>query len=73
MASYTTNYLLIKPELDDSPPDITTLNGNFDTIDTILKQLANKPSGSFYLYTLPTEVSTRYANSLYGKIVKKFF
>lgn len=29
----TTNYQMNKPELTDSPPDITVLNGNFDIID----------------------------------------
>ncbi|MBS4958398.1 MAG: hypothetical protein KHZ99_15340 [Clostridium sp.] len=29
----TTNYQMNKPELADSPPDITVLNGNFDIID----------------------------------------
>jgi hypothetical protein len=32
----TTNYLLKKPELTDSPPDITVTNPNWDTIDTEL-------------------------------------
>ena len=34
MATTTTNYNLTKLELSDSPPDITELNANFDTIDT---------------------------------------
>ncbi|MCF0149590.1 MAG: hypothetical protein HUJ77_14490 [Clostridium sp.] len=29
----TTNYQMNKPELTDSPPDITVLNGNFDIMD----------------------------------------
>lgn len=29
----TTNYQMNKPELTDSPPDITVLNGNFDILD----------------------------------------
>lgn len=37
----TTNYALKKIELTDSPPDITVLNSNFDTIDTQLKSNAN--------------------------------
>ena len=37
----TTNYNLNKIELTDSPPDITVLNPNWDTIDTKLKQLEN--------------------------------
>lgn len=38
MATYTTNYNLRKPELTDSPPDITVLNENFDTIDDELNE-----------------------------------
>ena len=36
MSTKTTNYELIKPELNDAA-DITMLNGNFDTIDNELK------------------------------------
>lgn len=35
----TTNYNLVKPELTDSPPDITVMNQNWDTIDI---EIANK-------------------------------
>ena len=38
MSSKTTNYNLHKIDLNDSPPDITVLNQNFDTID---EKLAN--------------------------------
>lgn len=38
----TTNYGLNKPELQDSPPDITVLNPNFDKIDAEMKRLTNK-------------------------------
>lgn len=41
MATYTTNYNLKKIGLTDSPPDITELNGNFDTIDTTMKGLSD--------------------------------
>lgn len=34
----TTNFNFNKPELTDSPPDITVMNPNFDTIDTKLKE-----------------------------------
>ena len=37
MSSKTTNYNLHKIDLTDAPPDITVLNGNWDTIDTQLK------------------------------------
>lgn len=34
----TTNYNLVKPELTDSPPDITVMNPNWDKIDEKLKE-----------------------------------
>ena len=34
----TTNYGLKKIELTDSPPDITVMNSNWDTIDAELKE-----------------------------------
>ena len=37
----TTNYALNKIELKDSPPDITVINPNWDTIDTKLAQIAS--------------------------------
>lgn len=41
MASKTTNFKLHKIDLTDAPPDITVLNGNFDTIDS---ELAKRPT-----------------------------
>lgn len=38
----TTNYKLKKPELSDSPPDITATNTNWDTVDINLKDAQNK-------------------------------
>ncbi len=38
----TTNFKLKKIELTDSPPDITVLNFNWDTIDTNLKEALDK-------------------------------
>lgn len=46
MSSKTTNYNLHKIDLTDAPPDITVLNGNFDTIDTQLKNNANHASNT---------------------------
>lgn len=40
----TTNYKFKKPELTDSPPDITATNSNWDTLDTNLKDAQNKAS-----------------------------
>lgn len=34
MALQTTNLKLVKPELTDAPPDITTLNQNWDVLDS---------------------------------------
>lgn len=42
MATTTTNYNLTKPALTDSPPDITALNDNWDTLDTQLKNVSDK-------------------------------
>lgn len=47
MSSKTTNYNLHKIELNDAPPDITTINGNWDIIDEELAKkydADNKPS-----------------------------
>lgn len=41
----TQNYNLVKIDLTDSPPDITVLNGNFDTIDTTLLNKVDKAEG----------------------------
>ncbi len=38
----TTNYNLVKPELTDSPPDITVMNTNWDKIDAELKSHDDK-------------------------------
>ena len=46
MATYTTNYNLKKLALTDSPPDITELNGNFDTIDETMHSLAGDISAN---------------------------
>lgn len=42
MATNTTNYNLVKPALSDAPPDITTLNENWDKIDQLLKNHSDK-------------------------------
>ena len=42
MSSKTTNYNLHKIDLNDSPPDITVLNQNFDTIDDELYKASQK-------------------------------
>lgn len=41
MSTATTNYGLVKPELTDAA-DITAMNGNWDTLDTKLKEVSDK-------------------------------
>lgn len=41
----TQNYNLVKIDLTDSPPDITVLNPNFDTIDSTLINKVDKAEG----------------------------
>lgn len=73
MASYTTNYQLHVPALDDSPPDITQIGANFPKIDQLIKDCFDRPSGSFYLYMANNPPASRQDKSLYGKVMKKFF
>lgn len=40
MSTTTTNYGLVKPELTDAA-DITAMNGNWDTLDTKLKEVSD--------------------------------
>ncbi len=40
MATYTENYNFTKVYLADSPPDITAINANWDTVDAKLKELS---------------------------------
>ena len=42
MATTTINYGLIKPELEDSPPDISVTNANWDILDEELKSHMNE-------------------------------
>ena len=50
MATTTANYNFTKIELTDSPPDITVLNGNFDTIDSALHGVSSQLGGlAFYV------------------------
>lgn len=42
MATKTSNYNLHKIDLTDAPPDITVLNGNWDFLDSKLKETENK-------------------------------
>lgn len=49
----TPNYSLKKIELTDSPPDITVINSNWDTIDSTLKTAADGAAGA-----IPKSVAT---------------
>ncbi len=62
---HTTNYNLNKIELTDSPPDITALNPNFDTIDTQLKARADKDTE---LNTAINQVKTDYLPKTGGNV-----
>jgi len=52
MATTTTNYGLIKPDLTDNV-DIDDINDNMDTIDTTMKAIADSvPSGGVGVSTV---------------------
>lgn len=67
MATYTPNYNLVKIELADSPPDITVLNENFDTIDTELRN-----AGGFVYMKTSIPIEDRTANKLYALEVRNY-
>lgn len=58
----TTNYKFKKPELTDSPPDITVMNDNWDIIDTNLKKLNDDKA--------PKDVATTSKDGLMSKTDK---
>lgn len=58
----TTNYKFKKPELTDSPPDITVMNSNWDIIDTNLKKLNDDKA--------PKDVATTSKEGLMSKTDK---
>lgn len=62
MSSKTTNYNLHKIDLNDSPPDITVLNQNFDIIDDVLKDHTHTPEE---VGAVPIEGGTITGNLLY--------
>lgn len=63
----TTNYGFNKPELQDSPPDITVLNPNFDKIDAQLKSLTDKDTE---LNTAINQVKNDYLPKTGGNITQ---
>lgn len=65
MSSKTTNFNLHKIDLTDAPPDITVLNANWDTLDTQLKTLTDRPS-----VTVDSALSGTSTNPVQNKVVK---
>lgn len=59
----TTHYKLKKIELNDSPPDITVINENWDTIDEELKERDTRVG---LLSALTTKIKTSVVNALNG-------
>lgn len=72
MATNTPNYGFTKPELSDTPPDITATNGNWDTVDTKLKSLETAVSSNETIDEInekigeTTDTSTK--STLFGKL-----
>lgn len=60
----TTNYNLVKPELTDSPPDITVMNPNWDTIDEKLREFEEENENIGDLSQLQTTEKSNIVNSI---------
>ncbi len=63
--NYTGNFNLYKPSLQDSPPDITATNGNWDKIDTELNNLAKSNLPLNIREKLPSAVATTEIKNVY--------
>lgn len=61
----TSNFDLYKPSLSDSPPDITSTNKNWDTIDKELKRLGDIGLPSNVNKKLPTIVASTEIKEIY--------
>lgn len=61
----TSNFNLYKPSLADSPPDITSTNANWDTIDAELKRLADSGLPASIREKLPSAVTTTEVKTIY--------
>ena len=59
----TSNYNLYKPSLEDSPPDITATNGNWDIIDTQMKYLSN--------LAIPSNVKNKLPSNAWSSMEEK--
>jgi hypothetical protein len=58
MSKVTGNYNLIMPELNDSPPDITAMNPNWQKIDTKLKEQEEKITDTVSLVSIRPAMTT---------------
>lgn len=61
MAKRTPNFNLVTIELDDSPPDITVLNENFEILDKELNTV-----GGFVLMDESIPITSRIESKLYA-------
>lgn len=61
----TSNFELYKPSLQDSPPDITSTNENWDKIDTELKRLGDVGLPANINKKLPTAITTMEVMDVY--------
>ena len=62
----TTNYKLNKIELEDSPPDITVLNPNWDKIDTELKSASDNANRAQEMADGKAPISHASSKNTYG-------
>ncbi len=60
----TINYNLVKPELTDSPPDITVMNPNWDKVDEKLKEFEEENENIGDLSQLQTTEKSNIVNSI---------
>jgi hypothetical protein len=67
MSTFTTNYRLVKPAASDKY-SISDFNNNFDTLDTALKDIANK-AGDGIINGLSSTSATHSLSAAQGKIL----
>ena len=61
----TSNFNLYKPSLQDSPPDITSTNNNWDIVDRELKKLGDSSLPANIRSKLPSTVTTTEVKYIY--------
>lgn len=71
MSTFTTNYRLVKPAASDKY-SISDFNNNFDTLDTTLKDIANK-AGDGIINGLSSTSATHSLSAAQGKILNDKF